>query len=647
MSGPDIGLASGFAAASVEAWKKAVATALKGKPFDVLVSRSADGIAIEPLYSRVAGAPVAGRPGAAPWTVVTRVDHPVPAAANALALEDLAGGASGLALVFKGAPTAYGAGLVAPTLADLDRALADVMLDVISLRVEAGGAQPAAVAMLLALAEKRGIDPATLDLSAGLDPLGIFAATGKFAASWAETAPRFAGTAATFARRGLKGPVALADARPWAGAGATEVQELAAALATGVAYLRALGDADADLADAAGRIAFALSYDADQFLGVAKTRALRRLWARVRETLGLSTDVPAVIHGETAWRMTTSIDPWVNMLRATVATFAAGVGGVDSLAVLPFTQSLGVPDAFARRVARNTQLILLEESHLARVVDPAAGSGAIESLTETLAAEAWDLFRAIEAEGGIEAAILSGSLAGKVATAAAARRAGIAKRKIPLTGTSEFPNVTEAPVAVAEVGAVPAEPTPTAVSLASYDDMIAAMAAGASLADIGRAVVVGDGVSAAALPSIRISADFEALRAAAAKAGSPKVFLAALGSIATNTARATWAKNFYEAGGVVAITNDGFKTAEEAAAAFTASGAKIACICSSDAVYAELAEPTAKALKAAGAILVHLAGRPGDAEAAYKAAGVDGFVSVGADVVAVLTDVQKTLGIAA
>ncbi len=206
---------------------------------------------------------------------------------------------------------------------------------------------------------------------------------------------------------------------------------------------------------ARGMIYFRLAADADEFLTIAKFRALRKLWARVEDACGLAPK-PAYVAAETAWRMMTKRDPYVNMLRTTIAVTAAGVGGADSITVLPHTAALGLPDAFARRVARNTQLILLEESNLAKVADPAAGSGAIEDLTGKLCAAAWAQFQEIEKAGGAWAALERGLVQKNVAAVRAERQKAAARRKDALTGTSDFPNLHEKPAAVLDVAPVAA-----------------------------------------------------------------------------------------------------------------------------------------------------------------------------------------------
>jgi methylmalonyl-CoA mutase len=613
----ELSFAAEFPAASREAWLALVSGVLKGAPFERrLVSKTYDGLAIEPLYGRDAAArPVIGRSPGAPWQVMTRIEHPDPAAANSQALHDLENGATGLSLVFTGSIGAYGFG-IENSEAALARVLRDIHLDAgISLDLQVDGQPEHVAAALVDVLAKRGTAPAAVDMRFGFDPLGI-AATGGPAPSWNRHGARFAAEVAGLALQGFKGPFAVADGRAIHNAGGSEAQELAFAIAVALAYLRALEASGVPLDEARRMIYFRLAADADQFVTTAKFRALRKLWARIEQACGLAPQ-PAFVAAETAWRMMTQRDPFVNVLRSTMAVVAAGIGGADSITVLPHNAAIGLPDGLARRLARNTQLILLEESNLAKVADPAAGSGGFESLTMELGAAAWSLFQEIEQAGGAGAALRQGLIQAKVAAVRAERDKAIARRKDALTGTSEFPDIAETPPAVLE------------------------MAPPASAA--GRA-------SDVALPCHRLAEPFEALRDAAdraAKAGDrPKVFLANLGPLADFTARATYARNFFEAGGIAAITNDGFASRDEMATAFKASGAALACLCSSDEIYAGEAEAAAQLLRAAGAKHIYLAGRPGAREAAFAAAGIGGFIHVGCDVLATLRAVHGALGIA-
>ena len=449
-----------FPPANREQWLTLVSGALKGAAFEKrLVSKTYDGIAIEPLYGRDAGArPVFGRKAGAPWQIIQRIEFPDPAAANAQALRDLENGATGLALVFAGAIGAYGFGLDDDT--SLARVLDGVVLDAgIALDLQPGP-EPARVARhLTEVIRQRGVPAAATDIRFGFDPLGVSARGAQGEPSWNDRAATFATAIGGLAAEGYKGPFAVADGRVIHDAGGSESQELAYALATALAYLRALEAGGLSVADARRMIYFRLAADADQFLTTAKFRALRKLWARIEEACGL-TQAPVFIAAETAWRMMTRRDPSVNMLRATVAVVAAGLGGADSIAVVPHTAAIGLPDGFARRIARNTQLILLEESNLARVADPAAGSGALESLTHELCVTAWSLFQEIEKAGGAAAALEQGLIQAKVAAVRAEREKAIARRRDPLTGTSEFPDIAEERAAVLEIAAVNKDRTP-------------------------------------------------------------------------------------------------------------------------------------------------------------------------------------------
>jgi len=613
-----IPLAADFPAATRDDWLKLAQAALKGAPVERLTRSTYDALAIEPIYPRRADArPVTGRMPGTPWQVIQRVDHPDPAAANAEALHDLENGANGLSLVFAGAIGGYGYGLP-PGAEALARALDGVMPDAgISLDLDLSIPAREAPLHLAAWIKERGVDPKAVQVRCGLDPLRSLAVEGASPLAWPDLAALLVKLVDNLAGQGFKGPFVAADGRVIHNAGGSEAQELAYVLATGVVYLRVLEAGGIALADARRMLHFRLTADADQFLTMAKFRSLRKLWARVEEACGV-TPAPCFIAAETAWRMMTRHDPHVNMLRTTIATAAAGLGGADAITVLPFTAAIGLPDRFARRVARNTQLILLEESNLARVSDPAAGSGALEALTDQLCRAAWSLFQEIEAAGGACAALESGLIQRKVGKVREARELAIATRKDALTGTSEFPALAEVEVRVLDVTPVKTAP-PTAKVL-----------------------------SAEPMPPMRLAEPYEALcdasdRLLAETGARPKVFLANLGTLAESMARSTFARNFFAAGGIEAVPHDG---SGDLAAAFQASGAKLACLCSTDDVYAREGVEAAKALSSAGAKHIYLAGKPGDQIDALTQAGVGTFVVTGSDALATLRAAYGILGIA-
>jgi methylmalonyl-CoA mutase len=619
----ELTLAAEFPTPTREDWLELVDKVLKGADFHrKLVSRTADGIEVQPLYVRgdgtatdasglpgtdpfTRGAHVAPRPGGA-WDVRVPVLAPDPATANAIALDELLRGATSLSVHLRDG------GVVVNGADDLDRVLDGVHLDLAPVALETGGrfAQPAE--WLREVWARRGVGGAEVAGSLGVDPLGALARDGSLhdVATALEEAARIAAETAA----ATPNVQALAiDLGPYVEAGATPGQQLAALLATGVAYLRACEAAGLDPTAAASQIEVRIVVDTDFFGGIALCRAARRVWAALLAECGVAEDGRGIhLQARTAARVMTVRDPWVNLLRVTSATFATALGGADGIVALPFDTELGVPDDLGRRLARNTHLLLQEESNVGRVLDPAGGSWYVESLTEQLASVAWDLFAGIEADGGMAAVLADGSFAAHIDGAWEVRRAALATRRVPVTGVSEFPLLAEAPVVREPRASSPA--------------------------------------AAGGLPARRDAEDFEALRDAAsafrdASGAWPRVFLANLGPVATHTARATWARNFFEAGGVEAVGDEGWSEAADVVTAFEASGASLACICSSDATYAELAEPVAKALKAAGAGRVYLAGNPGDARAAFESAGVDEFVHVGVDVIATLRRAHETLGV--
>jgi methylmalonyl-CoA mutase len=521
-------------------------------------------------------------------------------------------------LVMTSSVSANGYGLD-PSPDTLARVLKEVQLDAgIAIDFDLTPATSTVLQHFAVLVKNRKLSPASIDIRAGVNPIGGFAASGASPQPWRTMSKKFANAVGELASQGFRGGFALADGRIIHDAAGSEAQELAFAIATAVEYLRALEQGGISIDAARGMIYFRLSADADEFLTIAKFRALRKLWARIEQTSGLN-PIPANLTAETAWRMMTRRDPYVNMLRTTVAIAAAGLGGVDGITALPYTAALGLPNGFARRIARNTQLILLEESNLAKVSDPAGGSGAIENLTDKLCSAAWTFFQEIESAGGAWAALERGLIQRKVAAVRFEREQAVAKRRDALTGTSDYPDLNEYPATALDVAPItpPKEADPA--------------------------------IATEALPRIRLAEPFERLRDASdrmlERTGSrPEVFLGNLGKASDFTARTTYARNFYAAGGIAADTNNGFRDQAQMIAAFKASGARLVCLCSSDKVYATDAAQAAKALTAAGAV-VQLAGRPGENEAPWRQAGVKAFIYTGCDTLATLQATHDILGV--
>jgi methylmalonyl-CoA mutase len=626
-----IALAGGFEPANYDTWRKLVEKALQGADFDrKLVTRTADGLHINPLYTRADALPSAQAavPGALPfirgtrrepsghgWQIHQRVVAPDASTANEVVLDELEGGASGVVLQIA-APGQMG--IAVDGAKDMAAALAGVYLDYAPVQLLAGINATQVARHFLAALKLLKAKPGEASAFLNVDPIGSLARFGTGGAPIKTALAEVAKVAAEARGSGANVVTVLVDATIPHEAGASEAQELAYLAATLAAYLRAFEAAGVAPADALPHMAFALSVDTDLFLGAAKLRAARMLIARIADACGASA---AGMHltAVTSARMMAKRDPWTNMLRTTAACAAGAFGGADAITVLPFTWALGAPDRFARRIARNMQLVLQEESSLGRVADPVGGSWYVEKLTAELAAKAWALFQDIEAKGGIIAALSSGALQDDIARVAATRAKAIATGRLELTGVSAFPLLGDDGVKVA--------PLPAPLPLSAKAEEVRPLAPH-SVAE--------------PFEELRDRAD----KYASAKGQRARVFLANMGEIAEHNRRSTWAWNFLAAGGIEGLTSDGYKNAAEAAAAFKKSGARIACICSSDEVYAREAKDTAMALKAAGADRVLLAGKPGEAEAALREAGVDGFLQAGQDAIAALKELQKSLGIA-
>lgn len=618
----DINFTAGFEPATQEAWLALVEKVLMGSDFESrLISRTLDGIRIAPLYTCADALPGAetARPGEAPhtrgsapagtfngWDVRQFHLATDPKEANAAILEDLRGGATSIALHI--AEDAIGA------------ALDGVKLDACSVALVAGERTPEAAAALEALWNERGIAGEARRGHFNADPLGKLAQFGALSDPLDQSLAR--ATALVRKAEQWRGVTALlADGNPYSAAGASEAQELAAMLATLVAYLRACEDAGLQPERALPQIALALSVDDDQFLSTAKLRAARRLVWRVADACGAGSATAAVhLTAVSAWRMMAKRDPWTNIIRTTIACAAAAFGGAQAIMLLPFTFALGKTDAFARRVTRNIQIVLQEESSLGRVADPAGGSWYVEKLTDDLAHKAWELFQQIEGKGGIAAALASGALQDEIAAVAERRRQGVAMGHLELTGVSAFPRLGDDGVKV--------DPWPKTVP--------------SSTAPVVRVTQLAQERLAEPFERLRDAADADA----AAKGRRACVFVASLGSAAEHGARSSWVRNFLASGGLEAIMSEDLTSSGDVGAAFARSGANMACIASSDAVYADLAEATAQSLKSAGAQSVFLAGRPAAQEASLRASGVDGFWFSGQDRLAALRELHQLLKIA-
>lgn len=619
-------LAAGFPPATPQDWRRLALAVLRRSGAagpdtpaeavdDLLTTTTYDDIPRRPLYTRPASAPAVGVPGSAPfvrgasprrdgagaggtdpaetvagWDVRQRYTEPDPAAVRQAALTDLTNGATSLWIDLAAS------GMRPTQLAD---ALDGVLLDLAPVVLDAGADAVDAARAYLALAAAQGVAPHALAGNLGADPIGWQARTGQPAdLSVVRELARYAAPA-----QRLRGVVV--DATVYHDAGGSDAQEIGGALATGLAYLRVLTDAGLGPREAFDQLEFRYAASADQFATIAKLRAARQCWARIAQLCGVSDAGGQRQHAVTSSAMMTARDPWVNMLRTTVASFAAGVGGADAVTVAPFDARLGLPDGFARRIARNTQSVLLAEAHLGRVLDPVGGSWYVERFTADLAGAAWDWFTGIERAGGAVAALTSGFVADRIDAVWQRRAEDIAHRRRPVTGVSEFADLTER-----RPTRTPAGPAP------------------------------GGG-----LPRRYLAEGFEARRDRAdayaeATGARPTVLLATLGPLAAHGARAGFAANLFAAGGI-ATRRAGDPADDPAvlAAALKTADTTVVCLAGTDDAYATTARPVADALVAAGARRVLLAGAP-DADGRF-----DGYLYAGCDALAVLDATLDALGV--
>ncbi|MFL6081550.1 MAG: methylmalonyl-CoA mutase family protein [Ornithinibacter sp.] len=590
-TGDRLALAAGFPKQGREEWQRLVAAVLnRGRADDARLDGPAaeaalrrhleGGLEVDGLYlreDRELGLPGAMpftrgralRDATTPWDVRQLHDDPDPAVTRAAVLDDLEHGVTSVWLHL---------GADGLAVADLPEALADVRLDLAPVVISSVTDQPAAARALLDHVDGRESVGGNL----GLDPFGAAARLG----GTPDLAP-LADLVRECAHLGRWRAITV-DARVVHEAGANDVDALAVAVATGVAYLRHLEAAGIPAPEAFAQIDLRVGATADQFLTAAAVRAVRRVWARVGEACGVVEAQRGVhTHAVTSLRMFTREDPWVNVLRSTLATFGASVGGADAITVLPFDTVLGLPERLGRRVARNTQILLADESNVGRVTDPGGGSWYLESLTDQVADAVWARFQEVERAGGAVAALAGGLLHTWVDDARTAREHEIVTRRRPITGVSMFP-------------------------------------AGHLSTPVRRARAALPNADRALAPR-RDAAVFEELRDRASALGHPKVHVRTLGTRRDFGARETFVSNLLAAGGV--------GTSDEAA--------RVAVLASSPSGYAGHAAAAVRDLRSA-AERVLVAGRA--SELGDHADLVDGEVHDGMDVAAFLSELLDHLG---
>ncbi len=691
-----------FPATSYDDWRQAIDKVLKGAPFEKkLVTKTYEEINLQPMYrlediqdlphkdSLPGFAPYVRGTGLLgyklkPWDVCQEIPCRTPAEFNAALRYDLERGQNAVNLTLDKATLAgrdadqadaeavgYG-GVSISTLDDLRQALDGIDLERTPIVIQAGTAALPLTAMLAALAERRDQDLNQLQGAVNMDPLGTLAQDGALPCSldgaydamseltaWAQANARQLRTI------GVQG-------HPYHNGGASATQELAFVLAAGVEYLRAMGQRNLEVDDVAPRMRFSFSLGANVFMEIARMRAARMLWARIVKAFGGNEESQKMaIHARTsAWNKTV-YDPYVNMLRATTEAFAGVIGGCDSLHIGAFDETIRQPNEFSRRVARNIHTILREESNLARTIDPAGGSWYVESTTDAVASNSWALFQEVEKQGGLFKALEAGLPQRQVAEVAAKRTANAARRKDIFVGTNMYPNMTEKPLEIPSVDAQALQ-SERATQLAQYrasahaadalaelaagnDVMGAAITAALNGATLSQLAVTskGDNTTVAPIDAQRSAVPFEKLRQAtdayARRTGArPQVFLATMGPLAQHKPRADFSRSFLEVAAFDVIYRDGFDDVDAAADATLASQAPAVVICSTDKTYPDLVPPLTAKIKAANPdMAVFVAGYPADQVEAFKAAGVDDFIYMGANCLELLSNLQKKMGVIA
>ncbi|MDY0109099.1 MAG: methylmalonyl-CoA mutase family protein [Candidatus Krumholzibacteria bacterium] len=704
-----LGLREDFPVPSLDDWQQECVRLLKGVPFEKqMFTKTYEGITLQPLYTRaeLAAAPHADSlPGQAPfvrgtrplgyrerpWEVAQELPYPMCEQFNAALRHDLARGQTAAVLVIDAAgqagldpdqapPEAVGeGGTSVATLEEMARALAGVDLARVPVHIESGSAALIYAALLVALAERQGTAPASLRGSVGLDPVAGLAELGRLPLSRAQAYDELAILTKWAAAQAPGLQTVAVRGHVYHDGGASAVQELAICLSVAVHHLRELERRGVDVETAAPRLRLHLSVGTQFFLEIARLRAARLLWARLIEAAGGSEEAQRLTLSARTSRFTkTVLDPHVNILRSTTEAMAAVFGQVDSLHVAPFDEPLGLPDELSRRLARNTQTILREESHFDLVADPAGGSWYVEKLTAEIAAAAWQQFQSIEAAGGVVAVLQAGAIQAQIDATAAQRRRNLALRKDVLVGTNQYPNAREVFLAPRRVdhAALAAERAGALQSLRTggsqacnldvlqkleriltgdqsqvFAALIEAASAGATVGELSRTFRHDAEPHLEVQPVVawRAGEMFERLRLAVRAHRDPSaatVFCANLGDVARYMPRLDFTRGFFQTGGFTVEADRWFGSPAEVADAAMQTTAATAVIVGLDATYAEQAAETARQLKDAGLETVILAGQPGELEAELRAAGVDQFIHLRSDAHAVLSELATSKGVA-
>lgn len=689
-----------------EEWYETTVKSLKGASFEKkLITRTYEGIDLQPMYRREDIADIAHRhtlPGQfpfvrgttasgyldTPWLIAQAIAQGTPQQFNEILRHDLERGQTAINLVLD-TPSQQGidpdlpegesvgqGGVSIAHLEDLKQAFEGVDLENIPVFVQSGLSALAIAALFTAYIQHAGKSLNAIQAYMGSDPLAELVQIGQLAVSLEQAYDEMA-ELTRWARENAPNIRTIAiQSNVFHDAGASAVEELAFAMATGVAYIRALLERRLDIDTIAQKMYFTFSVGANFFGEVAKLRAAHLLWAKIVKAFGGDVESQKLnLHVRTSRVNKTVYDPYVNMLRTTVEGFAGAIGGCQSMHIAPFDDAIRPSDEFSRRIARNQQLVLQRECNLTNLIDPAGGSWYVEYLTDQFAKLGWGLFQQVEEQGGLLAALQAGFPQQQIANTAEARQTNFARRKDVLVGTNMYPNLSEERLKPAEADnqslqngrgeivkqfreRADADESLQNLSAASENLVslaIEAASAGASLGQITSALRNGStaSVEVTPLPALRIAEAFEKLREAAniykeSVGHAPRIFLASMGSLAQHKARTDFTIGFYEVGGFEMLQNPGFETVEAAAVAALASAASAVVICSTDDVYVEIVPSLTKQLKAQNPdLIVILAGYPQDQVESYKEAGVDEFIHIRANCYDMNRALQEKLGVKA
>lgn len=690
----NLNLSQDFKPVTYEEWKKIAEIDLKGLPFEKkLITKTYEGIDLKPIYTDddyrksstsgnmpgfynfIRGTEASGYVDNK-WLISQEMNYTDPDKLNSALLHDLNRGLNCINIVpdyftISGTdPDGFipenknfsGASIL--SVNDFLRIFKDIDIRDYPIIINCGYSSVNMLALMIAYTIRKGIDFRKLNLKLLADPFEYSLLHGQIQGEFDSAFDDMAKILKWINSKKLNYRTIGISGLIYNNAGATAVQELAFIISSGIEYISQLLKRGLEIDDILKSIVLTLGIGSNYFTEIAKIRAARILWARIAESFGASEDAQkAFIHARTSVFNQTKYDPHVNMLRTTTEVFSAIIGSVDSIHANYFNECLSEPDDFARRIARNTQLILLEEAHLDSVIDPAGGSYFIECLTEEIALKSWELMQSVQKNGGMLKSIIDGFPQENVSEVANVKYADLCKRKMILVGTNMYANIKEEKPIIEKKDFKTLYESRIEESLSlkksnkasflkkndTIDNVIRAFEYGASIFQVTKAVKKSEKTEINKIKTFRLAEPFEELRDLSfeylEKNGSlPSVFLFAMGPLKQHKPRVDFSKGFFETGGFKVIYEKGFDSVSEATEKFISSGSGIAVICSTDETYPELVPEIVKSVKnqKSGTLFI-LAGYPKEQIEELRKNGIDDFIFLGADVYAVLKKIYNKI----